>query len=108
MATASSSRKIKLLGRCLEFVTLYLILFFKKVYFFLEVTKKTPTFALALRNKQYGDPLAQLVEHNTFNVGVLGSSPKRITRIPAESQGTFLTKLKQEEVFTVVKSSFSV
>ena len=26
-----------------------------------------------------GDPLAQLVEHNTFNVGVLGSSPKRIT-----------------------------
>ena len=26
------------------------------------------------------DPLAQLVEHNTFNVGVLGSSPKRITR----------------------------
>ena len=34
------------------------------------------------------DPLAQLVEHNTFNVGVLGSSPKRITRIPAESQGT--------------------
>ena len=54
------------------------------------------------------DPLAQLVEHNTFNVGVLGSNPKRITRIPAESQGTFLTKLKQEEVFTVVKSSFSV
>ena len=28
---------------------------------------------------RYGDPLAQLVEHNTFNVGVLGSSPKRIT-----------------------------
>ncbi len=26
-----------------------------------------------------GDPLAQLAEHNTFNVGVLGSSPKRIT-----------------------------
>ncbi len=25
------------------------------------------------------DSLAQLVEHNTFNVGVLGSSPKRIT-----------------------------
>ena len=25
------------------------------------------------------DPLAQSVEHNTFNVGVLGSSPKRIT-----------------------------
>ena len=25
------------------------------------------------------DSLAQLVEHNTFNVGVLGSSPRRIT-----------------------------
>lgn len=25
------------------------------------------------------DLLAQLVEHNTFNVGVLGSSPRRIT-----------------------------
>ena len=27
----------------------------------------------------YFDPLAQSVEHNTFNVGVLGSNPKRIT-----------------------------
>ena len=26
------------------------------------------------------DSLAQLVEHNTFNVGVLGSNPKRITK----------------------------
>ena len=26
------------------------------------------------------DPLAQLVEHNTFNVGVMGSSPMRITK----------------------------
>ena len=26
------------------------------------------------------DSLAQQVEHNTFNVGVLGSSPKRITK----------------------------
>ena len=25
------------------------------------------------------DPLAQLVEHNTFNVGVLGSSPSQVT-----------------------------
>ena len=29
------------------------------------------------------DSLAQSVEHNTFNVGVLGSSPKRITKITA-------------------------
>ena len=26
------------------------------------------------------DSLAQLVEHNTFNVGVLGSGPRRITK----------------------------
>ena len=26
------------------------------------------------------ESIAQQVEHNTFNVGVLGSSPKRITR----------------------------
>ena len=30
--------------------------------------------------KKWFDSLAQLVEHNTFNVGVLGSSPKRITK----------------------------
>ena len=31
------------------------------------------------RNDSADDSLAQQVEHNTFNVGVLGSSPKRIT-----------------------------
>ena len=44
---------------------------------------KSPLFALGLHHhctlKIKVDPLAQLVEHNTFNVGVLGSSPKRIT-----------------------------
>ncbi len=30
------------------------------------------------------DSLAQQVEHNTFNVGVLGSSPRRITERAAE------------------------
>ena len=41
---------------------------------------KKRTFALAIRNDASKvDSLAQLVEHNTFNVGVLGSSPKRIT-----------------------------
>ena len=29
--------------------------------------------------KKWFDSLAQLVEHNTFNVGVSGSSPERIT-----------------------------
>ena len=29
---------------------------------------------------QMDDSLAQLVEHNTFNVGVMGSSPMRVTK----------------------------
>ena len=35
-------------------------------------------------NPKTGDSLAQQVEHNTFNVGVLGSSPRRITEEPSE------------------------
>ena len=53
-------------------------------------TKKHPNKFGSFRENDYlctrfliealkGDPLAQSVEHNTFNVGVLGSSPKRIT-----------------------------
>ena len=30
--------------------------------------------------KMTDDLVAQLVEHNTFNVGVLGSSPSRVTK----------------------------
>ena len=46
------------------------------------MNEKVRTFAAA--NGQYpvahlADSLAQLVEHHTFNVGVLGSSPKRVT-----------------------------
>ncbi len=40
--------------------------------------KSLPLHSL-LKHKASVDPLAQLVEHNTFNVGVLGSNPKRIT-----------------------------
>ena len=44
-------------------------------------SKKHCTFAPAFERLQHKvDPLAQSVEHNTFNVGVLGSSPKRITK----------------------------
>ena len=43
---------------------------------------------LCIRNSEMKcirfDSLAQLVEHNTFNVGVLGSSPKRITKRKAK------------------------
>ena len=48
----------------------------------LEDSKKGITFAAAFERYAHilkVDPLAQSVEHNTFNVGVLGSSPKRIT-----------------------------
>ena len=49
------------------------------------------TFALA--NEKNGcmrlDSLAQLVEHNTFNVGVLGSSPRRITKERSSAMKTF-------------------
>jgi hypothetical protein len=41
--------------------------------------KNSSTFATLLQKATRLDSLAQLVEHNTFNVGVLGSSPKRIT-----------------------------
>ena len=49
----------------------------------MEVSKKKSNFALLLRGnpEANGDSLAQLVEHNTFNVGVLGSSPRRITEV---------------------------
>ena len=54
---------------------------------------KSLLFALDLHHhctlKIKVDPLAQLVEHNTFNVGVLGSSPKRIT----EKRGSCLSFL---------------
>ena len=35
------------------------------------------------------DSLAQQVEHNTFNVGVLGSSPRRITEKASGNRGLF-------------------
>ena len=38
--------------------------------------EKSRTFAPA---KSKDDSVAQQVEHNTFNVGVLGSSPSRVT-----------------------------
>ena len=44
------------------------------------ISKNSRTFALAFEQRLEIDSLAQQVEHNTFNVGVLGSSPKRITK----------------------------
>ena len=44
------------------------------------------------------DSLAQLVEHNTFNVGVVGSSPTRITksRLPMDIGNLFYYKSKEQ------------
>ena len=62
----------------------------------LAVSQKKRTFAHALRNYfVWQDPLAQLVEHNTFNVGVLGSSPKRITKERSSAMKTFSFKFVQ-------------
>ena len=56
----------------------------KKILFCFVFQKKLFTFALAfiihrLMKVIWLDSLAQLVEHNTFNVGVMGSSPMRLT-----------------------------
>ena len=45
------------------------------------------------------DSLAQLVEHNTFNVGVLGSSPRRITKV---------SELSEQNAETLTVSAFFV
>ena len=46
------------------------------------------------------DPLAQLVEHNTFNVGVLGSSPKRITKEERQKRSFFV--LYNYSLYTII------
>ncbi len=48
-----------------------------------------PTFATVIENDTTDDSLAQQVEHNTFNVGVLGSSPRRITKERSSEMKTF-------------------
>ena len=45
----------------------------------MQIHKKSIPLHSQSRNDSNDDSLAQQVEHNTFNVGVLGSSPKRIT-----------------------------
>jgi hypothetical protein len=41
----------------------------------------------------FGDLVAQLVEHNTFNVGALGSSPSGITKAPAIGGAFLFTRI---------------
>ena len=47
----------------------------KKLGLKVSHNEKSSTFAAAKKD----DSVAQQVEHNTFNVGVLGSSPSRVT-----------------------------
>ena len=43
-------------------------------------TRKTKKQAFCFEQVLF-DSLAQLVEHNTFNVGVMGSNPMRVTNV---------------------------
>ena len=49
---------------------------------------QTPISSLSLhpRSERNDDSVAQPVEHNTFNVGVLGSNPSWITKRKAKRQ----------------------
>ena len=51
----------------------FLLHFFSKIF---GQFKKKQYFCITFE----GDSLAQQVEHHTFNVGVLGSSPRRVTK----------------------------
>ena len=57
-----------------------------EIRLFFVFIKKCYIFAVPLGN----DSLAQLVEHSTFNAGVLGSSPKRITEWGARRRPVFV------------------
>ena len=62
-----------------------------------------PIFAIQFERKG-NDSLAQQVEHNTFNVGVLGSSPRRITKEQLRNGLLFL--LYFESVFSWARTQF--
>ena len=75
------------------------------------VSKKVHTFALAIGKSTDAkriDSLAQQVEHNTFNVGVLGSSPKRITQTKSKTmkRGCLKIELRWPLLFHLQLKSF--
>ena len=84
-------------------------LFLKKHDSFLHIKLKRHTFAPAIRkNAPRFDSLAQQVEHNTFNVGVLGSSPKRITKeLFKEAPFLFKRFLKESQGFQIPKKNIT-
>ena len=62
----------------------------QKVNKFFTKTLGRIEFALFLHSQKRDDSVAQLVEHDTFNVGVLGSSPSGITKNGEVSSAVFL------------------
>ena len=71
--------------KVLNFIALkyYFDFFLEKRQICFVTTKDAAIFAPALIKSN--DSVAQLVEHNTFNVGVLGSSPSGITEASANA-----------------------
>ena len=53
------------------------MIFFRKIIWY--ISQKHLPLHTQSRNDSADDSLAQQVEHNTFNVGVMGSSPMRVT-----------------------------
>ena len=45
------------------------------------ISEGSLTFGPAWRSKRAGEPVAQLVEHETFNLGVVGSNPTGLTKL---------------------------
>ena len=62
-----------------------------------------PTFATVIENDTTDDSLAQQVEHNTFNVGVLGSSPRRITKERSSEMKTFSLLAILYSIFLLIR-----
>ena len=67
-------------------------------------------FALFLHSQKRDDSVAQLVEHDTFNVGVLGSSPSGITKTSDKIRGFFIAvfnpKIKEYEKRNPLRFNF--
>ena len=59
------------------------------------------------KRKRLNDSVAQLVEHNTFNVGVLGSNPSGITKTTQQVE-RFEVKPLEKEAFFCLNAVFSL
>ena len=96
--------------KVLNFIVLkyYFDFFLEKRQICFVTTKDAAIFAPALIKST--DSVAQLVEHNTFNVGVLGSSPSGITKNdekPLFCKGFFFTN-KTENFFPLRIIKFQI